>query len=195
MKIAADVESPGPNVCVFPTESELSKLAEIFTSHGLTAISIGCGQGFLEGLLQNAGVNVYAVDLEPSIKPQKTLSEQYCYCDIHRIPSWALFDFPRPKSSALLICFGRRIPLTAYLEAFPDCHMCILIGDNGGITDPAADALKGSAEWKVLQETTMRGVMKPIFCVIYQKNNSNFRREVHKSPLVAQDDMLCIDDI
>eukprot|EP00959_Pyramimonas_sp_CCMP1952_P018364 388574-Pyramimonas_sp.AAC.1 len=43
------VDEPSSNVCVYPTESQLEILVEYLSSRQLTAVSIGCGEGFLEG--------------------------------------------------------------------------------------------------------------------------------------------------
>eukprot|EP00242_Pyramimonas_sp_CCMP2087_P009598 CAMPEP_0198228196 /NCGR_PEP_ID=MMETSP1445-20131203/112280_1 /TAXON_ID=36898 /ORGANISM="Pyramimonas sp., Strain CCMP2087" /LENGTH=68 /DNA_ID=CAMNT_0043908485 /DNA_START=184 /DNA_END=387 /DNA_ORIENTATION=- len=47
---AAQLDDPSSNVCVYPTEAQLNILVEYLSSRHLTAVSIGCGEGFLEGL-------------------------------------------------------------------------------------------------------------------------------------------------
>ena len=49
---------PGSNVCAFPTREQLDPLLEHLKSRGLGLVSIGCGEGFLEGLLEQEGVQV-----------------------------------------------------------------------------------------------------------------------------------------
>ena len=53
-----------PGACVFPTAAQADVLAELFTSRGLVAVSIGAGEGFVEAQLEQRGVRVVAVDVD-----------------------------------------------------------------------------------------------------------------------------------
>jgi len=164
------VDEPSSNVCVYPTEAELEVLVAYLSSRHLTVVSIGCGEGFLEGLLEQRGVEVLSVDLEPSPAALASVQRQRCFCrEIVRVPASALFDIPAPSSSALLFCFPRRCPLDAYLQAFPACRHVVMIGDDGGVTSPVAHALSGRPGWTLVQEMEVRGVMRPIWCVMYER--------------------------
>ena len=48
-RVIPNVEKPSSNVCVFPTEDQLSEIVTYLESKCHAAVSIGCGEGFLEG--------------------------------------------------------------------------------------------------------------------------------------------------
>ena len=72
-RLPVDVDALPPstaNVCVFPTGAEVEALAAQL--RGLHVISIGCGEGYFEALLQRAGLDVKAVDLRSSSGSQRS---------------------------------------------------------------------------------------------------------------------------
>ena len=58
---ADDAAAPAPNVNVYPTEEQAGALAALL-GRGLAAASIGCGNSYLEGMLEARGIDVLAVD-------------------------------------------------------------------------------------------------------------------------------------
>lgn len=48
----------GANVCAYPARDELRVLSSYAADNGLRVVSIGCGEGYLEGLLERDGVHV-----------------------------------------------------------------------------------------------------------------------------------------
>ena len=60
-------EAPGPrhNVCAFPSRAELRPLGELLRARRLLCVSVGCGAGFFERLLEREhGVRVVGVDVD-----------------------------------------------------------------------------------------------------------------------------------
>ena len=63
-----------------------------------------------------------------------------------------------PSQTVLLFCFGRRIPLEAYLEAYPSVAAILIIGDRGEqIAEPVPTALEATSGWEVRLRTSVRG--------------------------------------
>jgi hypothetical protein len=112
----SNVPPTGANVCVYPTADQLSAL--VTSLSGLAVASIGCGEGFLEGLLQREGLTVTAVDLgqTPLAAAGGIAGARWqrsnCFCgEIRRVRGEELYAVPAPATTALLFCFGRRCPL------------------------------------------------------------------------------------
>lgn len=54
-----DLRPPdGSNVCAFPTRSQLLPLIDHLSQLKLDVVSIGCGEGYLEGLLEQLDIKV-----------------------------------------------------------------------------------------------------------------------------------------
>lgn len=160
--------------CVWPSKSEVQSLADALSDSGAGAVvSIGAGVGLLEGLLKKVGVNVTAVDLETEGGDPFAYSNTACFCgDIARIPHHTLFNINGLRSSdngvALLICFGKRIPLFKYIDAFPNIQVVAIVGDLDGITSPGSDALRGVAGWEEVRSFDVTAVMK-VECTVYRR--------------------------
>lgn len=153
------------NVCVWPTESQVSELVRFVRSRDLELVSIGCGEGLLEGLCQKAGVATTAVDLD--FKADKSYNTTRCFCSaIHRVPPRSLFAIPRPERTCLLVCFGKRVPLLSYLTHFPTIPAVVLIGDHSksGVCSPSCDLLSITPEycdaWSVTWRLPFSAVME-----------------------------------
>ncbi len=132
-------------MCVFPTGAEVEALAAQL--RGLRVVSIGCGEGYFEALLQRAGLDVTAVDLRSSSSDEASESARWananCFCgEIRRIRPHELFKLrDGGRGCALLFVFGKRCPLHRYLVAFPNCRVVAIAGTNDGVTNPSYDTL------------------------------------------------------
>lgn len=156
--------------CVFPRSNlELEQFASVFldgdggdgqivTGCVNRVVSVGCGEAFLEGLLQSclaeAGIQVVGVDLDSTRDPLGYLEHRCFLREGRRLlaNSSILFDLGSPseqKATALLFCFGRRCPLESYLEAFPHVAMVVILADDAGdVCQPGARDLEGAAGWE-----------------------------------------------
>eukprot|EP00037_Helgoeca_nana_P037853 m.18075 g.18075 ORF g.18075 m.18075 type:complete len:218 (+) comp9518_c0_seq1:325-978(+) len=171
--------------CVWPTETEVTVLGHALAQAGCTSlVSIGCGVGLLEGLLQRVGIPVTAVDLETAGPDPFAYQTAVCFCeDITRVPHNTIFDIAsgpahgsEPVSSddlwdglGLLVCYGKRVPLDAYIAAFPELRIVAIIGDRGGITTPSCDALLLCPEWRVVREVCITGAVGDTPAVVYRR--------------------------
>jgi len=166
----ANVDAPPPNACVFPTEAELGVVVDYLQSRQLQLVSVGCGQGFLEGLLEERGVMVWSVDLQPSELTKSSVLKQKVYCSaIHRVSPNVVFDLKFPSTKALMFCFGRRCPLASYLLCYPECFSVLIISDLEGVASPSAYDLRECDGWRIVKELKMLAVTKPTLCVFYER--------------------------
>ncbi len=180
-------------VCVFPTGAEVEALVEQL--RGLRVISIGCGEGYFEALLQRAGVDVKAVDLRSSNNDEASERARWananCFCgEIRRVRPHELFKLPDGgQRCALLFVFGKRCPLHRYLAAFPKCRVVAIAGTNDGVTDPSYDALArmtsrqerdGSVagDWKATLDMPVRAVTGGTRIVCYRREGDDTRNSV-----------------
>jgi hypothetical protein len=136
-------------------------------------VSIGCGLGFLERILQTQGIETVGVDLDlfHSTPDQYLNMVSFLPNGIVRIQSSQLFDICEPHRTALLFCFGRRLPWQRYIEAYPSIHSAIVIGDtvpgDQGVTQPGAYDIGGIHQWKLVREFgEFRAVMR-VICTAY----------------------------
>lgn len=188
-RLPVDVDALPPstaNVCVFPTGAEVEALAAQL--RGLHVISIGCGEGYFEALLQRAGLDVKAVDLRSSSGDEASEAARWassnCFCgEIVRVRPHELFRLPdKGRGCALLFVFGKRCPLHRYLAAFPGCHVVAIAGTNDGVTSPSYDALaqntkrpeRGAAlelahDWKTTLDIPVRAVTSGARIVCYRR--------------------------
>jgi len=163
--------------CVFPIKEQLQVLVEYVKKYMYTIVSIGCGQGYLEGLLQNEGVSVIGVDLD-FLPNQDNYRLMPCYCgEIRRVHSHELFFVSQPEKCCLLFCFGRRLPLWKYLNWYHQCKSVVIIGDetsetNGSVATPPCDALQNSSEWEVVIQQVVRARME-VKMIIYERIHSS----------------------
>jgi hypothetical protein len=155
------------NACVFPTSQQVGYIASFLDSPATTQlVSIGCGEAWVEGLLQQRGVDVTCVDL---VMDPPVAAPRHCRGAIRRITQYEIFEIERPQNTALLFCFGRRVPLEAYVEAYPDLRTVLIIGDCGGVAEPAASAMEQWPGWEVKLSISVRGRCGSTRCVAYQR--------------------------
>lgn len=116
------------NVCVFPTQSELNEIVSVLQSSpvsptsylpAVSVVSIGAGCGLLEGLLQQAGITVTAVDLDHrgSLEAYAT---QPCFIDIVRISPNHIYRLQTAQlvNCALMFVYGRpTVPFKVYRQS------------------------------------------------------------------------------
>ena len=156
------------SVCAFPTPPQIDTLAAVLAKYAARVVSVGCGSGYLEGLLQRKGVALTAVDLD-YLSQGADYARETCYCDrIIRVRSWQLFDLgAKGSDTALLFCFGRRVPWREYLEAHPLCPLVVIIATECDLADPACGALRNDSRWCVELSLPVRGVTQSVTCVCY----------------------------
>jgi hypothetical protein len=140
------------SVCVFPERQELLPVIECLRRLGVEHVtSIGVGECFVEGLLEAEGLRVCCVDLD--IFPSSpALYDSYCVYtlkgEVTRLGNSAmLYTLPQSPQTALLFCFGKRLPWVEYVRRYAHVvPIVIIIGDERddetGITQPAAYALR-----------------------------------------------------
>ena len=161
------------NACVFPTQQEIQTIRDFIGD--LHLVSIGCGEGWVEGLLQQSGVkHVTCVDLvmNPPLR-----APSYCG-EIARITQYEIYDIddPPPRQRVLLFCFGRRVPLEAYLEAYPDLNAVIIIGDDTHqVAEPGPMAMEGQHGWVLSLRLPVRGRCSCL-CVGYRRRTSELSK-------------------
>ena len=166
------------NVCAFPTEEETRQLAAFVMDRSLTVVSIGCGGGFVEGLLQRRhNVPTICVDLAYySGELAGCYDTVPRFCDqVLRVPPSAIFRLPEGTAAraALLFCYGRRVPMAEYLRRY-DVPAVVIIGDpdcdpESSNTQPGAHDLRAAPGWRVAAEFEMRSVPPRALCVIYER--------------------------
>ena len=165
------------NVCVFPTSGEVVSLAAWL--NGLRVVSVGCGEGWLEGLLQREGLAVTAVDLRSSAgdaaREAALWARSNCFCDeIVRIRPHGLYQLPDMGAGvALLFCFGKRCPLQRYLTAFPRCDTVCIAGTADGVTTPPYDALAEDPGWSTVLDIPVRAVSRNARVVCYRRHSGS----------------------
>ena len=161
---------PSDAVCVYPTTTQIGALADALRSRELTAVSIGAGEGFLEALLEQAGVQVVAI--EPDVLRPDDYRGYGCFCTaIRRVPPDCLYRIPEPEHAALLFVWGRALPWRAYLARYPTVPLVAIVGDpaHGGSTEPSASALNGSRCWRRVLCQPMRARMPHATLAIYER--------------------------
>jgi hypothetical protein len=175
-QLPADPEALPPtdaNVCVFPTADQTAQLAAQL--EGFHTVSIGCGEGFFEALLQRRRLTVSAVDLRSSAGDEASECERWagsnCFCgEILRVRPHELYRLPqRGAGCALLFVFGKRCPLQRYLENFPDCRTVAIAGTVDGVTSPACDELSADASWAVTLDIPVRAVTAGARLIVYRR--------------------------
>ena len=93
-------ECPSPQVCVYPTVEQADDLVARLHSFASVRklVSIGAGEGFLEGQLERRGIAITAVDLDVLADPARYRSmRRYC-SSIVRVRPDALLEIAEPES-------------------------------------------------------------------------------------------------
>ena len=164
---------PAPNVNVYPTEEQADALAALLQERGLSAASIGCGNGYLEGMLEAREIDVLAVDLELTIGAEDYLKMRSFCLQIVRVRPDALVRLRGdPAATALLFVWGRTLPWRSYLEAYPAVPLVVIVGDlsrDGCATEPAADALAGVDGWREVARFSVRALSPAALLVAYER--------------------------
>ena len=172
--LPADADELPPadaNVCVFPTAEQLASLVSLLRQQEggdgaqLAVVSVGCGEGYLEGQLLQRGVGVTGVDLDRadadgSERQRQSFAQANCFCgEIRRVRPHELLQLPAEgEGHALLFCFGKRCPLERYLAANPRCRLVLIAGTDDGVTSPRCDALAADSRWSVALDMPVRAV-------------------------------------
>lgn len=167
------------SVCAYPTRAELRPLLEQLLRLGLDRVtSVGAGEGFVEGLLEMEGVEVACVDLDFFAATQQLYEGYRVYTrsgQVVRLGNGAaLHEIALPAQTALLFCFGERLPWEAYLRHFGAAiPLVAIIGDElegeRSVTQPRANsqALDYWPGWRLVFDGPCRAVM-PARLVLYE---------------------------
>ncbi len=167
---------PSPGVQAWPTAMQADELAGYLRRAGLCAVSIGCGEGAFEAMLERRGVCVTAVDLDVLSDPQRYAAmRRFCTCPILRVRPDALYELPRPASTALCFVWGRALPWRAYLARYPLVPVCVIVGEpsaadgDGCATEPRGGALDGDSEWRRCRHGPLRCVHGGATIDVYER--------------------------
>ena len=176
---------PSPGTNLWPTPMQADLVAGLIRRRGLSACSIGCGEGAAEAMLERRGVKVTSVDLDV-LTDTAGYGRMRRFCTaISRVRPCSLFDLgTAAEARATCLCFfwGRATPWQAYLDEYPAVTMVIIAGDPasaalGGrgdgdcATEPSADALESSQrerdEWFCLHRMPVRAVSRSALLSVY----------------------------
>ena len=168
-------ECPSPQVCVYPTVEQADQLVALLRSFPAVrkVVSIGAGEGFLEGQLERRGIAITAVDLDVLPDPARYRSmRRYC-SSIVRVRPDALLEMAEAESTALLFVWGAKLPWEAYLARYPNVPLVVIVGDpevgDTCATNPSAVALEGKAGWKQVLCTPVRAVRRNSMLAVYTR--------------------------
>jgi hypothetical protein len=169
------------SVCVFPQRDELIPLIAHLRQLGLSRIaSIGAGECFLEGLLELEGFDVACVDIDIFAANPAMYDSFRVYSrtgeETRLAHGAAVHDLALPSQTALLFCFGKRVPWLEYVRRYGRLLPAIIIigderDDESSCTQPTAYALRSLPErdvWTVAYDGPCRAVM-PVRMVVYVK--------------------------
>lgn len=152
---------PSPGTQAFPTLVQVDALVAVLQAHGvLSAVSIGCGEGALEAMLERRGVAVCAVDLD--VLSDYTSIRSFC-SQVIRIRPNELFELESPAEAALCFFWGSSTPWREYLAHFPQVPVVVVAGAPVGpdglcATKPDSGALDGIEGWHRVFHAPMRCV-------------------------------------
>ena len=168
--------SPGTQVC--PTSSQADALADVLRSKNVgAAVSIGCGEGACEAMLEARGFDVRAVDVDVLSDPSRYATMR-CFCkQIHRVRPDELFAIPEALVDSAALCFvwGRVLPWRAYLERYPRIPLVVIAGEptpEGAMdcaTEPRGGALDGDPNWRVCFRSGVRAVHGGATLTVYER--------------------------
>lgn len=166
------------SVCAFPERTELLPAVEHLRRLGLRRVtSIGCGEGFVEGLLEMEGLDVTCVDVDifPGNHALYESFQMYTKTgEVVRLGNSAVIhEVDQPAQTALLFCFGKRLPWMTYLRKFGSAlPLVFIIGDEcmdeRSVTQPTAHALSSWPGWELIFDGPFRAVL-PARLVIYER--------------------------
>jgi len=189
-KQASVADGRGPSTCLFPSAAQADAVAELLDSRSLSAVSIGCGEGFAEGMLEARGVKVTAVDLDTLADTARYATlRRYCK-EIQRIRPDELFQVASPAASALCFFWGRTTPWREYLAAFPSVPLVIIAGDGSQsargseasdppLTDPVASALVGADGWRLVSRGPVDAVHAQAELAVYERVGEDLQAAVN----------------
>lgn len=164
---------PSPNVQAWPTSGQTAVLVRLLQERGLSAVSIGCGEGAFEAQLEEAGVPVRGVDLDvlPSYKTMR------CFLrgGIIRVRPDELFRIDEPSRTCLCFVWGRALPWREYLSCYPQVPLVCIIGESASTpeesvaTVPSSNALEADASWSRLHCGPARAVHGGAVMCVYER--------------------------
>ena len=134
---------PAPNVNVFQTEAQADALAALLQERGLSAASIGCGNGYLEGMLEAREIDVLAVELELTLTRPSIEDAILLHADCARSARRARPAARRPRRDGAPLCMGADAAVAELPRGVPAVPLVVIVGDlsrDGCATEPAADA-------------------------------------------------------
>lgn len=158
-------EWPSPTTELWPSPAQADTLVATLQERGIeSAVSIGCGEGACEAMLEARGLHVHAVDLDVlSNTSHYSTMRQFCR-EIRRVRPDELFKVPQPEVTALCFFWGRKLPWREYLEHYPSIPVVVIAGERVEVdscdcaTEPRGGALHGAEGWRVVHEAPVRAV-------------------------------------
>ena len=89
---------PSPTTCLWPTAAQADNLVALLVQRGVSkVVSIGCGEGACEALLEARGLSVDAIDVDVlSDTSRYAAMRQFCSC-IRRVRPDSLYSIPDPE--------------------------------------------------------------------------------------------------
>ena len=166
---------PSASTCAWPTPMQADLIGGWLRCRKLTAVSIGCGDGVFECMLERRGVTVHAVDLDVLSNPEGYRSLRRFCAEVRRVRPDQLFDVPLPAQTALCFFWGRATPWREYLARYPQVPIVIIAGelnctdDGDCATSPSASALDGIVGWRCTLRTAIRAVRFGAIISIFER--------------------------
>merc|ERR1711865_137613 len=183
----------GSKTLICPTAEQLGTLVGVLEKLDATVVSLGCGEGWLEGLLERADLDVVPVDIDLHRSKANHFTcgaghyihkcgchaRELSFCSpVNRVIDSEVFHIAEPPSSALLVPYGVGVPLESYLDRYKTLQAIVLIGDGDGAQNPMIDphVLESqTSRWKVIHTQPIQGsdgkggVLDPaLLCVVYE---------------------------
>ena len=171
---------PSPGTCVCPTAAQADDLANLLRTNGVEcAVSIGCGEGAFEAMLERRGFRVLAVDVDVLSDPRRYATMR-CFCsEIRRVRPDTLYRIP-DEAAALCFIWGRALPWRTYLRHYPNISIVLIAGEPAAAdatdcaTEPSGTALDGDDAWHLLTRSPIAAVHGGAMLSVYMRTTPSF---------------------
>ena len=169
-------DCPSPTCCVYPTAAQADQLAAALRACAAVRklVSVGAGDGFLEGQLERRGVPTTAVDLDVLADPSRYRPMRRFCSQIVRVRPDALLEIAEPEATALLFVWGAKLPWEAYMARYPQVPLVAIVGDPEPgeccATTPSSAALEGRPGWRRVLNAPIRAVRRNSMLAVYVRD-------------------------
>lgn len=171
-------EWPSPSTGCWLTPAHCDTIVDLLKQRGVSdAVSIGCGEGASECMLESRGLRVHAVDLDVlTATSQYAKTKRFC-TEIIRVRPDALYEITEPDFTCICFLWGRTTPWRAYLEQYPQLPLVAIVGeptDREGddcATEPRANALDGVDGWTCILREAARCVHRGAVLTVYARSD------------------------